>query len=62
MPKPDPPIYALDLTEAEAIDLTSGYVPTSIKAMLLLALDAAAEDTRRANRPEKPRRGGRVGS
>ena len=62
MTKPAPPIYALDLTEAEAIDLCSGYVPSSIKAMLLLALDAAAEDRRRANRPEKPARTGRIGS
>ena len=61
MPKPDPPVYALDLTEAEAIDLASGYVPKTVKVMLLLALDAAEDDRRRAARPVK-QRGGRVGS
>ncbi len=45
------------LTEDEAVDIVSGFVPPSVKGQVLGLLDYAAEDRRRANRPvKKPRR------
>lgn len=41
----------LEVTEGEAIDLVSGFVPTTVKAILLGVLDQANEDQRRAARP-----------
>lgn len=49
--------FRIVLDEAQALDLASGYVPNSVKAMLTAALDWAAEDQRRADRPLRRRRG-----
>lgn len=45
--------FTLQLYEADLLDLASGYVPPSVKAMCLAALDWASEDERRANRPAR---------
>jgi hypothetical protein len=41
----------LHLSEAQAEDVASGYVPRSIKCVLRELLDYAEEDIRRAERP-----------
>lgn len=46
-------IFHLELTEADALDLASGYVPTAIKAACIAGLDWHREDERRAQRPVK---------
>lgn len=44
------------VNEDQALDLASGYVPTSVKAMVTTMLDFRDEDRRRAARPvPKPR-------
>lgn len=48
-------IYIL-VTEAQATDLASGYVPTSVKAQITTLLEYREEDARRAARPERPSR------
>lgn len=49
-------LYALELSEADALDLASGYVPEAVKAMCLAMLDWAEEDQRRAHRPRRTRK------
>ena len=46
----------LMLTEDEALDVASGYVPNSVKAMARLMLDYAEEDRRRAARPVRTKK------
>lgn len=44
-------VYSLQFTEADLIQLASGFVPSAVKAMAIAALDWHAEDQRRADRP-----------
>ena len=44
-------IFDILLTEEQALDLASGYVPTAVKAMVMAGLDWHDEDLRRAARP-----------
>lgn len=46
----------LQVSEDDAVDLCSGYVPLTVKAKCLQLLDYRREDERRAARPvrEKP--------
>ncbi len=44
------------LTEAQACEIASGYVPNAVKAMVLCMIDWRAEDERRANRPVQKRK------
>mgnify|MGYP001607603605 FL=1 len=48
-------LFSLQLSEADALDLASGYVPQSIQAAVLAMLDWRREDERRAARPVRPR-------
>lgn len=50
--------FWVQLTEAQALDLASGYVPTAVKAMMLTMLEWNDEDIRKAARPTRrtPRR------
>lgn len=48
-------VFSLQLTEADALDLASGYVPDTIKAGCLAMLDWQREDERRAARPSRRR-------
>jgi len=43
-------------TESQMLDMASGYVPVSIRAAMMAALDWAEEDRRRAGRPVQPPR------
>lgn len=45
--------FYVQLTEAQALDLASGYVPTAVKATVRCMLDWQEEDRRRAERPVK---------
>lgn len=47
--------FHIEVSEADALDLASGYVPNHVKAMILTMLDFHAEDARRAARPVRPR-------
>jgi len=49
-------VFSLHLSEADALDLASGYVPNAVKAMYLTMLDWQREDERRAARPVRRRR------
>lgn len=51
-------MFSLELTEADALDLASGYVPTAVKAAILAMLDWTREDERRAARPTRVPPGG----
>lgn len=51
------PEWYLMLNEEETIDIASGFVPSTVKAMALMLLDQANEDRRRAARPVKGKRG-----
>ena len=48
-------VFWMHLSEADALDLASGYVPNAVKAMCLTMLDWQREDERRAARPTRPR-------
>ena len=55
----DEPVYQIQLSPSQMMDLASGYVPTTVKAMCLASLDWREEDKRRAAssvRPAKTRR------
>jgi hypothetical protein len=47
-----PEFYVL-VTEEQAADLASGYVPTSVRAMVRAMLDWQDDDRRRAERPTR---------
>ncbi len=47
------------VTDEQAADLASGYVPTAVKAMVTTMLEWRDEDRRRAERPVPKRTGGR---
>ena len=47
------PTYYLQLDEAQAADIASGYVPASVRAMAAYMLDWFEEDKRRAARPAR---------
>lgn len=46
-------IFHLELTEADAMDLASGFVPMAIRAACIAGLDWERDDQRRALRPVK---------
>jgi hypothetical protein len=46
--------FDFTFTEGQVLDLASGFVPASLKAAFLAALDWAEEDKRRAARPVQP--------
>jgi hypothetical protein len=46
----DPEFYVL-VTEGQAADMASGYVPNSVRAQIRAMLDWQDEDRRRADRP-----------
>ena len=46
-----PGAYLLRMTEDQAVDLASGFVPSAVKAQIIEMLDAHREDERRAARP-----------
>ena len=48
------------LTESQALDLASGYVPNAVKAMCTSMLDWQRQDELRAARPVQPRRKARA--
>jgi hypothetical protein len=48
--------FGFDFSEEDVLDLASGFVPDTVKAMCLAALDWHREDERRAASPQKPRR------
>jgi hypothetical protein len=50
----DPEFYML-VTEAQAADIASGYVPLSVRAMCRTMLDWQDDDRRRAERPQQRR-------
>jgi hypothetical protein len=45
------PEWYLMLNESEVVDIASGFVPSTVKAMALMLLDQQNEDQRRAARP-----------
>jgi hypothetical protein len=45
------PTYYLQLSEAQAQDLASGYVPAAVRSMAAYMIDWFEEDRRRAARP-----------
>jgi hypothetical protein len=53
-----PEFYVL-VTEEQADDLASGYVPASVRAMVRTMLDWQDEDRRRAARPVRTRKAAR---
>lgn len=46
--------FWVELTEGDAVDIASGFVPNAVKATVLRLLDYRREDERRAERPVKP--------
>lgn len=49
-------VMHFQISEAEALDLASGYVPLSVQAMAKSMLDWADEDRRAAARPVRGRK------
>lgn len=49
--------FHVELSEDDARDLASGYVPQKVKAMVLTMLDWQRIDARRAARPVRRRKG-----
>jgi acetoin utilization deacetylase AcuC-like enzyme len=47
------PEWYLMLNESEMIDIASGFVPSTVRAMALFSLDQHNEDRRRASRPAR---------
>ncbi len=45
------PVSWLQVTEADLLDLASGFVPGTVQAMCRTLLDFADQDRRRAERP-----------
>lgn len=51
--------FYIEVNEAQALDIASGYVPNDVKAAVRTMLDWQEEDRRRAARPVPPPRGRR---
>lgn len=55
-------LFRVELSESQAVDIASGYVPDAVKAMMTCMLDWRRQDQLRAARPiqtaRKPRRKG----
>jgi hypothetical protein len=49
-------LFYVELSDDDAEDVASGYVPTAIKAQVRAMLDWRREDERRAARPVRPSR------
>jgi hypothetical protein len=56
-PRADEPEYWLLLTEEQAVDICSGFVPNAVKARVLGLLDHQRELERCAARPVKGKQG-----
>lgn len=48
--------FYIEVTEQQALDIASGYVPNAIKAAVRTMLDWQEEDRRRAERPVPSKR------
>jgi hypothetical protein len=46
-------MYWFHLKEADVVDLASGFVPASVRAMCLFALDTEGDLRRHANKPRR---------
>jgi hypothetical protein len=48
-------VFHVEVSEGDAVDLASGYVPERVRAMVLTMLDWQRIDERRAERPVRKR-------